>query len=640
MESIIRILMLEDSQNNANFYLKLIQDSGLMIEPFRIQTTEDFRIALKEFKPHVILCNIFLEKIAVADVISFLYQLKSTIPLIFIIPEHSTVSGERIRNAGTMVYSTKDKLGNLAGTVKDILNKKAAIYTAETNQDIDFKAIIENSPDIIIRFSPDLVPLYANPAWEKISGIPLDEFLNKVSITKLPDSVKSYFLRLLIQVRSTGKETKIEYNYPGLQTRFIETRIIPEKDANSKLKGLLLIGKDITEKKKIKEQLRYLSEFEKLISRLATTVINADFKKIDSLIINSLRLLGKFLNIDRVSIVLFNSDHHKMNYLFQWLGSSATKKAEMTMWEKPEELPWFFSQINNSSIIETTSIDSLPPEAVREKNWLKESGFNSILYVPLVSRAKPVGFLGFECIKETDRKLSEQLKKVLRIASAIFVNALDRKKTDLVLSQSQSKYRAIFENTGTAMAVVENNSLICIVNSRFCQFTGYQKPEIQGKMYFQDFVFADDKALLKEPDKTCARQDASLELRIIDKYKMIRNAIVHCTFIPDTSQSIFSLIDITDRVQAENRLRNLNSSKSEFVSMASHEMRTPLTGIIGLTQTLLSKEIDLSEQEKRRFLQIIESEGNRLSILLSELLDLTKIETGTTEFNPVLLDVT
>jgi len=58
-----------------------------------------------------------------------------------------------------------------------------------------------------------------------------------------------------------------------------------------------------------------------------------------------------------------------------------------------------------------------------------------------------------------------------------------------------------------------------------------------------------------------------------------------------------------------------------------------------LTQTLLSKDIDLSEEEKIRFLQIIESEGNRLSMLLSELLDLTKIETGTTEFNPVQLDI-
>lgn len=82
---------------------------------------------------------------------------------------------------------------------------------------------------------------------------------------------------------------------------------------------------------------------------------------------------------------------------------------------------------------------------------------------------------------------------------------------------------------------------------------------------------------------------------------------------------------------ANERLRELDKSKSEFVSMASHELRTPLTGIIGMTQTLLAKDIDLTEEERERFLNIIESEGKRLATLLNELLDLTKIETGSTE---------
>ncbi|HLV31755.1 MAG TPA: ATP-binding protein [Chitinispirillaceae bacterium] len=82
---------------------------------------------------------------------------------------------------------------------------------------------------------------------------------------------------------------------------------------------------------------------------------------------------------------------------------------------------------------------------------------------------------------------------------------------------------------------------------------------------------------------------------------------------------------------ANERLRELDKSKSEFVSMASHELRTPLTGIIGMTQTLLAKDIDLTEEERERFLGIIESEGKRLASLLNELLDLTKIETGSTE---------
>ena len=73
--------------------------------------------------------------------------------------------------------------------------------------------------------------------------------------------------------------------------------------------------------------------------------------------------------------------------------------------------------------------------------------------------------------------------------------------------------------------------------------------------------------------------------------------------------------------------------------MASHELRTPLTGIIGLTQTLLSKDIELTNDERERFLSIIESEGKRLGTLLSDLLDLTKIETGVSEIHPVNIDI-
>ncbi|KMQ51338.1 Phosphate regulon sensor protein PhoR (SphS) [Chitinispirillum alkaliphilum] len=91
--------------------------------------------------------------------------------------------------------------------------------------------------------------------------------------------------------------------------------------------------------------------------------------------------------------------------------------------------------------------------------------------------------------------------------------------------------------------------------------------------------------------------------------------------------------------KANERLKSLDKLKSEFVSIASHELRTPLTGIIGLTQTLLSKDIEFSDEEREKFLTIIESEGKRLASLLNELLDLTKIETGTTEILPVDCDV-
>ncbi len=80
--------------------------------------------------------------------------------------------------------------------------------------------------------------------------------------------------------------------------------------------------------------------------------------------------------------------------------------------------------------------------------------------------------------------------------------------------------------------------------------------------------------------------------------------------------------------EANRRLRELDKLKSEFVSMASHELRTPITSILGFAQTLTEPDFDLTENEKKAYISIIQKETKRLGILVSDLLDLTRIEVG------------
>ncbi len=74
------------------------------------------------------------------------------------------------------------------------------------------------------------------------------------------------------------------------------------------------------------------------------------------------------------------------------------------------------------------------------------------------------------------------------------------------------------------------------------------------------------------------------------------------------------------------KLRELDMLKSDFVSMVSHELRTPLTSIIGFAKTL--RTLPLSKDQQGQYLDIIESEGKRLSSLVEEYLDISKIESG------------
>jgi signal transduction histidine kinase len=78
--------------------------------------------------------------------------------------------------------------------------------------------------------------------------------------------------------------------------------------------------------------------------------------------------------------------------------------------------------------------------------------------------------------------------------------------------------------------------------------------------------------------------------------------------------------------ESNRMLKELDVLKSDFVSMVSHELRTPLTSIIGFAKTL--KTLPLSGDQQKQYLDIIESEGKRLSSLVEEYLDISKIESG------------
>jgi PAS domain S-box-containing protein len=85
--------------------------------------------------------------------------------------------------------------------------------------------------------------------------------------------------------------------------------------------------------------------------------------------------------------------------------------------------------------------------------------------------------------------------------------------------------------------------------------------------------------------------------------------------------------DITKEVEADR-------AKSEFVSTVSHELRTPMTAIKGYTDLLYAEAAGPVNSEQRRFLGIIKSNTDRLTALISDLLDISRMETGRVRFEP------
>jgi PAS domain S-box-containing protein len=135
----------------------------------------------------------------------------------------------------------------------------------------------------------------------------------------------------------------------------------------------------------------------------------------------------------------------------------------------------------------------------------------------------------------------------------------DQKQTEETLKMSEERYRTVFENTGTATTVIEENTLISLVNAEFERLSGYTKAEIEGKMGWTEFVAEEDrKRMLAQHTQRRQRGQEALkqyEFHFRTKGGQIRRIFLTIDTIPGTGQSIASLLDITDQKEKEDALR-------------------------------------------------------------------------------------
>jgi PAS domain S-box-containing protein len=135
----------------------------------------------------------------------------------------------------------------------------------------------------------------------------------------------------------------------------------------------------------------------------------------------------------------------------------------------------------------------------------------------------------------------------------------ERKRMENALRESEDTYRTVFETTGTAMGVVEEDTKISLINEEFKKLTGYSREEVEGKKSWTEFVVKEDLDRMIKHHRE-RRVDSKLapnkyEFRSIDRNGSIRDLFLNIAIIPGTKKSIVSLMDITEHKRSEEQIQ-------------------------------------------------------------------------------------
>ncbi len=152
------------------------------------------------------------------------------------------------------------------------------------------------------------------------------------------------------------------------------------------------------------------------------------------------------------------------------------------------------------------------------------------------------------------KKAQESLKEVNR--------TLEKKVTERTaeLQKSEAKYRTIFENTGAAIVIIEEDMKISLANTVFINLSGYEQDEIEGRMPLTKFIGVKGRRKLfagksYSGEKTDSRLIIkNFECKFIDKNKINKDILTTFAKIPGTGKSVVSIADISELKEAEKQI--------------------------------------------------------------------------------------
>ncbi len=214
---------------------------------------------------------------------------------------------------------------------------------------------------------------------------------------------------------------------------------------------------------------------------------------------------------------------------------------------------------------------------------------------------------------------------------AVILDISERKQAEKNLRAGEARFRSIFDTAAAGMAILTPYGDILEVNPYFCEFIGFSSEELIGRN-IEDVTHPDDRGPTADY-YTALRQGrdpmVNIEKRYLRKDGQVRwgHASVACVFGRDRSETycVGLVQDITRHKETETRMQEAYAELDAFVHTVAHDLRTPLTPIIGMAEFLRTHASGVLDRTALDFLADIEASGYRMLALLEDLLVLARV---------------
>jgi len=329
---------------------------------------------------------------------------------------------------------------------------------------------------------------------------------------------------------------------------------------------------------------------EDLIAELSAKFIRLAPENIDRGIEEALKKVGNYAGADRGCVFLLRNSHFDNTH--EWCARGVPAHKDKLQGLRLSEFPYWQERQRRFETVCLPKIRELPLRAKAEKARLESMGIKSLLSVPMALNNSLFGFLGLASHRR-EQAWNEETISLLRIIGEIFVTALERRRTEEVLKESEKKYRRLVDNSLTGIYITQNH-ILKFCNQKFAEIFGYSRPEEMTGIHVQKLVAAESWELVDRQVRLRekkGKESARYSFRAVRKDGAEFDVeVLGAKIIYDGLPAIQgTIIDIRDRKKAEESLwESENKYRALFEGVPVGLYRTTPKGkILDLNPTMV-----------------------------------------------------